>query len=62
MTNSHDESPYAALKLKDFRLLLLGRLFVTLSVQIHSLCVGWQVYELTHNPLVLGLIGLAEAL
>ena len=62
MTPKHDESPYAALKLKDFRLLLLGRIFVTLCVQIHSLCVGWQVYELTHNPLLLGSIGLAEAL
>lgn len=56
------DSPYAALKLPDFRRLLLGRLFVTLAVQIQGLAVGWQVYELTKSPLVLGCIGLAEAL
>lgn len=55
-------SPYAAVKIPDFRLLLLGRLLVTLSVQIQILAVGWQMWELTKNPLFLGLLGLAEAI
>ena len=29
---------------------------------MQGLIVGWQMYELTHDPLALGLIGLAEAL
>ena len=56
------ESPYAALKLPDYRLLLLGRLLGTIAVQIQAIAVGWQIYAITKNPLSLGLIGLAEAL
>lgn len=55
-------SPYAAVKIPDFRLLLAGRLLVTLSVQIQILAVGWQMYELTKNPLFLGFLGLSEAI
>jgi len=50
------------LEYKDFRLLLIGRLLFTLATQIQSLAVGWQIYELTKSPLMLGFIGLAEAL
>jgi predicted MFS family arabinose efflux permease len=35
---------------------------MTLAMMIQGTIVGWQVYELTHDPLSLGLIGLAEAL
>lgn len=58
MTNN----PYAVLKINDYRLLLAGRLFVTIAVQIQAVAIGWQVYALTKDPLYLGLIGLSEAL
>ena len=35
---------------------------MTLATMIQGTIVGWQVYELTHDALALGLIGLAEAL
>ncbi len=38
------------------------RLMVTLSIQIMSVSVQYFVYELTGDPLKLGLIGLAEAI
>ena len=56
------ESPYAALQIRDFRLLVSGRLLITLALQIQAMAVGWQIFELTHNPLYLGFAGLAEAL
>lgn len=34
---------------------------MTLATMIQGTIVGWQMYELTHDPLSLGLIGLAEA-
>ena len=40
----------------------LARFFATLSVQIVTVAVGWQVYELTRDPFDLGLIGLIEFL
>jgi MFS family permease len=40
---------------------LLGyRILAMLSYQIVAVTVGWHVYELTRDPLSLGLIGLAE--
>jgi MFS family permease len=35
---------------------------MTVATQIQAVVVAWQIYELTHDPLSLGLIGLAEAL
>jgi len=55
-------SPYAALKIRDFRLFIFSRFSITLAIQIQAVVVGWQVYEITHDPLSLGLIGLAEAI
>ncbi|AYB31071.1 MFS transporter [Chryseolinea soli] len=53
--------PYAALKIPDFRLFISTRFCVTLAIQIQAVVVAWQVYEITNDPLSLGLIGLAEA-
>jgi MFS family permease len=57
---AHD--PYAALRLPDFRRLLSARVMYIVASQIQGVVVGWQIYELTNNPLALGLIGLAEAI
>jgi MFS family permease len=56
------ENPYAALLVRDFRFFILARLFVTLAIMVQAVVVGWQVYEITRDPLSLGLIGLAEAI
>jgi len=54
--------PYAALQHPNFRRYIIGLLAFTMAVQIQGTVVGWQIYELTHNKLALGMIGLAEAL
>lgn len=55
-------NPYAALRIRDYRQFVSARFCVTLAIQIQAVVVGWQVYEITKDPLSLGLIGLAEAL
>ena len=55
-------NPYVVFKIKDFRLFVFGRFFITLATQMQAIIVGWQIYELTHDVFSLGLIGLAEAL
>ena len=47
--------------LNDFKRLMSARFLFTLGVQMQAVIIGWQVYRLTHDPLALGLIGLAEA-
>jgi MFS family permease len=42
--------------------LLSFRLMIVLAYQIMSIVVGWHIYELTHDPLALGLVGLVEVI
>jgi MFS family permease len=60
LPEKHDA--FAVLKVKDFRLFIFFRFFTTIAIQMQSIVVGWQVYQLTKDPLSLGLIGLAEAI
>lgn len=57
---SHD--PYAALRIVNFRRLILSHGAATFAREAQIVVVGWQVFERTRDPLALGMIGLAEAL
>ncbi len=54
----HD--PYAALRHRDFRLLLIGRLITSFSDQMLSFAIGWELWLRTHDTLALGLVGLVQ--
>jgi len=49
------------LKIKDFRTLLLTRGLLTMALQIQAVIVGWEIYQIKKSALLLGLIGLTEA-
>ncbi len=53
---------YASLKIKDFKWFVAARFLLTFGIQMQSVVVGWQIYQLTHSALSLGLIGLSEAI
>jgi len=44
---------------RDFRLYQSARLLVILGAEAQSVAVAWQVYQITHSALALGLTGLA---
>ena len=46
---------------RNFFWLVVTRFLFVLGVQIQAVLMGWQMYDLTHSPMQLGLIGLAEA-
>ena len=46
----------------NFVLFQLARFFIVLSGEMQSVAVGWEVYEITKQPLSLGLVGLAQFL
>ena len=60
--NAAAASRAAPLRNRNFRALLGYRICTILSYQMVAVTVGWHVYELTRNPWMLGLIGLAEVL
>jgi MFS family permease len=57
-----EADPYAPLRIPNFRRYVLAVVAMTLATMIQGTIVGWQMYNLTHDPLALGLIGLAEAI
>jgi MFS family permease len=46
----------------DFARYVVARFLGSLAVQMQTVAVGWQVYEVTRRPLDLGLIGLSQFL
>lgn len=57
---AHD--PYASLRFREFRFFIWAKLILTLALQMQAVIISWLVYEKTHDPLSLGIIGLAEAI
>ncbi len=53
---------FAVIHVKNFRFYLFYRNFMTMAALMQSVIVGWQVYDLTHNVLWLGFIGLVEVI
>jgi MFS family permease len=62
VTRSRPQDAYAALRLPAFRWYVISLFTMTVAAQIQVIVVSWQIYEITRDPLSLGLIGLAEAL
>ncbi|MBK8026773.1 MAG: MFS transporter [Chloroflexi bacterium] len=61
-TPSIKRDPYAALRLRDFRRLILGRLIAQLGEAMVSIGIGWELYQRTRDPLALGLVGLVQVI
>lgn len=59
---SFQGSGFSALRHRGFAFYLGGRFLAVFAVQIVSVAVGWQVYDLTRDPLDLGIVGLVQFL
>jgi MFS family permease len=55
----HD--PFAPLRVKSFRWFIISVMTMAMGAQIQGVVVAWQMYAITHDPLSLGMVGLAEA-
>jgi MFS family permease len=57
------QNAFDALRHRDFTLLIIaGGLLLTIAVLAQEVALGYALYKRTHDPLMLGLIGLAEAI
>ena len=52
------ESSGGVLRHRDFRLFLTSRFLWGVALQMQAIAIAWRVYEVTRDPLALGLIGL----
>jgi MFS family permease len=55
---SSNNSAFAALRHRDFRLLWLGQIVSVTGSQMQFVAINWHVYLLTKSPFALGLVGL----
>lgn len=60
MSSAPRAAVWRALRHRDFARFASGRFLATLAWQMIGVAVGWQVYELTRDPLALGFVGLAQ--
>src|ERR1700733_4691160 len=54
------DSPPALYRPRDFSVFLSTRFLATVAMQIQSVAVGWQIYDIAHSALALGLVGLCQ--
>ncbi|MEY9832465.1 MFS family permease [Sinorhizobium fredii] len=58
----HNAHRFAAFRHVGYRRYFFSRFLAYFAVQILSVSVGWQIYDLTRDPFALGLIGLFQFL
>ena len=57
-----DSSSPTLYRRRDFAFFLSGRFLGTVAMQVQSVAIGWQIYEMERTPLALGLVGLCQFL
>ncbi len=45
---------------RDFTFFISSRFLATVAMMVQSVAIGWQVYEISHKPFALGLVGLCQ--
>ncbi|MFW6075596.1 MAG: MFS transporter [Chloroflexota bacterium] len=53
--------PITILRYRDYRLIWAGESVSRIGTQMHSIALSWQVYEITGNVALLGILGLVRA-
>jgi MFS family permease len=61
-SSSATPAGHAAFSSREFTLFIIARWSIVVAVEMQSVAVGWQVYDITKRPLDLGLVGLAQFL
>ena len=54
--------PSAIYRDRDLYLFVGSRFLSTLAIQVQSVAIGWQIYDMERTPLALGLVGLCQFL
>jgi len=60
MTEERRSSALELLQIPEYRNFIIARIFYVMALSLVTTVIGWRIYEITHNPLAIGLIGLSE--
>jgi MFS family permease len=61
-TAQQKNDPFAAMRIAEYRNLMMGRFMFIMGLRMMGTLVGWWIYELTNDPFAIGLIGLSEVI
>ena len=61
-TPTKKEDPFLALRYPEFRYYLFTNFLLTFALLIQEVILGYELYRITHDPLAIGLTGLAQAI
>ena len=62
LQTSERHDPYAALRSRDFRLLITGRFITSFGNEMLSFAIGWGLWIRTHEAFALGMVGLVQVM
>ncbi len=62
MTEERRRTALEVLGIREYRNFIIARFFYIMALRMVTTIVGWRIYEITHNPFAIGLIGLSEFL
>ncbi|MET0463788.1 MAG: MFS transporter [Chitinophagaceae bacterium] len=62
MSQQITNDPFAAIRVPEYRNLLMGRFTFIMALRMMGTLVGWWIYQLTKDPFSIGLIGLSEVI
>ncbi len=60
--NNKKDDPFVSVKIPEYRNLMAGRFLFIVGLRMMGTLVGWWIYNLTNDPLAIGLIGLSEVI
>src|SRR5215469_2128130 len=52
--------PPSLYRRRDLKLFVASRFMSTCAMQVQSVAIGWQLYDMVRTPLALGLVGLCQ--
>ena len=61
-TSQVTNDPFAAVRIPEYKNLILARFCFIMGLRMMNTLVGWWVYELTNDPFAIGLVGLSEVI
>ena len=62
MTEIQKHDPFMAMRIGEYRNLMVGRFLFVVGLRMMGTLVGWWIYNLTNLPFAIGLIGLSEVI
>jgi MFS family permease len=62
MSASAPSTARIAFRYRNFKLYQVARFLAITAAEMQSVAVGWQIFEITHRPIDLGYVGLAQFL